>query len=63
MIEPTDQISIKTPNLKCRLFLNRYLAAGVYLSEAPIPFPPSVTHCINTIPLYLFTQGRGEGDR
>jgi hypothetical protein len=36
-----DQISIKTPNPKCRLFLKieqlRYLAAGVYLSEAPFP--------------------------
>ncbi len=35
-----DQISIKTPNPKCRLFLktlqSRYLAAGVYLSEAPL---------------------------
>jgi hypothetical protein len=34
-----DQIFIKTPNPKCRLFLKidqyRYLAAGVYLSEAP----------------------------
>ncbi len=32
-------VSIKTPNLKCRLFLKidhwRYLVAGVYLSEAP----------------------------
>jgi hypothetical protein len=36
-----DQICIKTPNPKCRLFLKmyqqRYLAAGVYLSEAPSP--------------------------
>ncbi len=36
-----DQISIKTPNPKCRLFLKfyqlRYLAAGVNLSEAPSP--------------------------
>jgi hypothetical protein len=34
-----DQITIKTPNPKCRLFLKidllRDLAAGVYLSEAP----------------------------
>ncbi len=41
-----DQVSIKTPNPKCRLFLKiyqqRYLAAGVYLSEAtdPLPLPP-----------------------
>jgi hypothetical protein len=38
-----DQISLKTPNPKCRLFLKihqeRYLAAGVYLSEAPDPPP------------------------
>jgi hypothetical protein len=45
-----DQISKKTPNPKCRLFLkiDLYLAAGVYLSEAPIPPPPPVTHCMNT---------------
>jgi hypothetical protein len=34
-----DQITIKTPNPKCRLFLKidleRELAAGVYVSEAP----------------------------
>jgi hypothetical protein len=40
-----DQISIKTPNPKCRLFLKidqeRYLAVGVYLSETPDP----PTHC------------------
>jgi hypothetical protein len=38
-----DQISIKTPNPKCRLFLKidkyRYLVAGVCLSEASDPFP------------------------
>ncbi len=36
-----DQITIKTPNPKCRLFLKilpaKDLAAGVYLSEAPFP--------------------------
>jgi hypothetical protein len=36
-----DQITIKTPIPKGRLFLKtallRYLAAGVYLSEAPSP--------------------------
>ncbi len=30
-----DPISIKTPNPKCWLFLKIYLAAGVYLPEAP----------------------------
>ena len=39
--EPMDQISIKTPNPKCRLFLKidqkRCLAAGVNMSEAPSP--------------------------
>jgi hypothetical protein len=46
----------------------RYLTAGVYLSEAPDPQPPPpppVTHCMNIehIPvyMYLFTQGRGGG--
>ncbi len=38
-----DQISKKTPNPKCRLFkkidLLWYLAAGVYLSDAPYPLP------------------------
>jgi hypothetical protein len=38
-----DQISIKTPNSKCRLFLkidqSRYLAAGFYLPEATDPLP------------------------
>jgi hypothetical protein len=36
-----DQISIKTPNPKCQIFLKidqeGFLAAGVYLSEAPSP--------------------------
>jgi hypothetical protein len=39
-----DQISIKTPNPKCRLFLKidqkRYLAAGFYLAPDPLPPPP-----------------------
>jgi hypothetical protein len=57
-----DQISVKMPNTKCRLFLNiyqqRYLAAGVYLSEAPNHLPPPVTHCMNT---YLCTYSHMEG--
>ncbi len=40
-IAAIDQITIKTPNPKGRLFLKidleRDLAAGVYLSEAPSP--------------------------
>jgi hypothetical protein len=61
-----DQISIKTPNPKRRLFLNidqkRYLAAGIYLSEAtdPLPSPPPVTQCMNT---YLCTYSHREGVR
>ncbi len=55
-----EQISLKTPNPKCRLFLKidqqRYLAAGVYLSEAPDPLPPP------RYTLYFFTQGRGTGE-
>jgi hypothetical protein len=58
-----DQISIKTPNPKCWLFLKifqqRYLAAGVYLSEAPDPSPPPCYTQYEDILLYLFTQGRG----
>ncbi len=42
LLLPMDQITIKTPNPKGRLFflkidLLRNLAAGVYLSEAPSP--------------------------
>ena len=59
-----DQISIKAPNPKCRLFLKidqkRYLAAGGYLSEAPDPLPPPYT-LYEYISLYLFTQGKGGG--
>ena len=55
----------ETPNPKCRIFLKvdqkRYLAEGVYLSEAPIPPPSPVKHCYESTPLYLFTQGRGVG--
>ena len=58
-----DQISLKTPNPKCRLFLKidqeRYLAAGVYLSEAPDPLPPPCYSLYEYIPLYLFKQGKG----
>jgi hypothetical protein len=36
------------------------MAAGVYLPEAPIP-PPLCYTLYKYIPLYLFTQGRGEG--
>ncbi len=63
-----DQISIKTPNPKCRLFLKfdqeRYLAPGVYLSKAPDPLlpPPSVTHCMYTgTPGIIHTRKGGEG--
>ncbi len=49
-----DQISIKSPNFQCCLFLkidqSRYLVAGVYLSETPTPPPylPLHTVRINT---------------
>jgi hypothetical protein len=59
-----DQISKTTPNPKCRLFekthLLWYLAAGVYLSEAPYPLPP-VTHCMNTCTPVLIHIGKGGG--
>ncbi len=59
-----DQISKKTPNPKCPLFLKndqyRYLAASVYLSEAPIPSPPPLhTLWIHT-PVLIHT-GKGGG--
>jgi hypothetical protein len=37
------------------------LAAGVYLSEAPDPLHPTVTHCMKTGTPVLFRQGRGRG--
>jgi hypothetical protein len=58
------QISIKTPNPKFPLFLKicQYLAAGVYLSEAPDPLPPPPLHTVWIhVLLYLFTQGKKEG--
>jgi hypothetical protein len=50
----------------CRLFLKVYqywyLAAGVYLSEAPDPPPPYYTDTLyENLPLYLFTQEGGGG--
>jgi hypothetical protein len=58
-----DQISIKTPNPKCRLFLkvDQYLAAGVYLSEAPVHSPSPVTHCMNTCTTVLIHTGNVGG--
>jgi hypothetical protein len=39
-----------------------YLAAGVYLSEAPDALaPPPSNTLYEYIPLYLLTQGRGLG--
>ncbi len=55
-------ITIKTPNPKfLRIDQERYLAAGVYLSEAPDPLPPPPPRytLYEYILLYLFTQGRG----
>jgi hypothetical protein len=47
MVVTMDQISKETPNPKCQLFLKidqkRYLAEGVYLSEAHDPLPPCYT--------------------
>jgi hypothetical protein len=60
-----DQISIKIPDLKCGLFLKidqkRYLAAGVYLSQAPVPLPPPFTTLYEYIPLYLYLGRGGRG--
>jgi hypothetical protein len=60
---PMDQIPIKTPNPKCRLFLKidqkKVLGVGCYLSEAHDP-PPPVTHCMNTFPCtYSHREGGG----
>jgi hypothetical protein len=60
------QISIKTPNPKCLLFLKidqlMYLAAGFYLSEAPDPLPPP--HWYTTYEyMYPCTYSHREGGR
>jgi hypothetical protein len=39
-----------------------YLAAGVYLSEAPGPLPPPVTNCMNTCIPVLIHTGKGGGE-
>jgi hypothetical protein len=63
-----DQISIKTPNPKCRIFFKidqqSYLAAGFHLSEARdhLPSPPPVTHCMNTYPCTYSHRGGGLGE-
>jgi hypothetical protein len=53
-----DQISIKTPNPKSRLFLKIYqrrdLAAGEYLSEAPSP--PMTPYSATPYTLYTCVQ-------
>jgi hypothetical protein len=61
-----DQISIKTPNPECLLFLKidqeRFLAAGVYLSEAPDPRPTPRYNLYEYIALYS-TYSQREGGR
>ncbi len=58
---PWDQITIKTPNPKGRLFLKIdlqwNLAAGFYLSEAPSLLIHTVQY--KFMPLYLFTHEKG----
>ncbi len=41
----------------------RYLAAGVYLSEAPDPLHPPVTHCMTEYPcpVHIHTGKEGRG--
>ncbi len=55
----TDQISIKTPNPKYRLFSK--FASGVYLSEAPNPLPPPLLHTVWMHVLYHCTYSHKEG--
>ncbi len=55
-----NQISIKTPNPKCGLFLKiyqRYLAAGVYLYEAHHPLPHSFYILYEYISMYSHREG------
>jgi hypothetical protein len=45
-----------------KIDLQRYFAAGVYLSEAPSPpMTPYTLHIVYVYTVYIFTQGRGEG--
>ncbi len=57
-----EEMRTRGPNPKCRLFLQidqqTYLAAGDYLSEAPIPSSHPRYTLYKYVPLYLFTQGR-----
>jgi hypothetical protein len=60
----TDQISLKTPNHKCRLFL-KMTSKGTWWQVficlmPPVPPPPRYT-LYEYITLCLFTQGRGQG--
>jgi hypothetical protein len=41
--------------------IDLYSAAGVYLSEAQNPIPPTYTLHTYVQTVYLFTQGGGEG--
>jgi hypothetical protein len=60
-----DQISTKTSNSKCRLFLkiDQYLAAGVHLSMAP--YPPRFLFWVEKqfcrLGIWSNTQGMGKG--
>ncbi len=66
LVPVMDQIAIKTPNPKCRLFL-KLTSKGTWrqvfiCQRPPIPSftPPWYTLC-GYLPLYLFTQGMGGG--
>ncbi len=62
-----DQISIKTPNPKCRLFLKKLTSKGTWRQvlsvcicspHNPIPSPTPVKHCMNR---YLCTYSHRAG--
>jgi hypothetical protein len=65
MVVSIDQINVKTPNPKGRLFLKIGLQRD-FAAPTPLrtPYSPllSSLHTVYVYTIYLFTQGRGGGE-